>query len=215
MSQIYRKQLIFVLTAIVAFVMVLSYFFTYEGITPITDQIQAWALIIQLIAIGIGAISLIRVHYKTIQKRVPGRWFLSVWLLFFFPLLTLIGLVNLATRTTNPFYDWVFTNVYVQGGQTMYAITGFYIFSAAYRAFRARTLDAALLLIAGCFVLLTNAPVGEVIWSGFPVIGTWLLNYGQVPAMRTFMITAALGLIAFGFRALLGKETGFYGGRME
>jgi cation transport ATPase len=152
-----------------------------------------------------------RVHFRLIQKRAPGRWLYSAWLIGFFAILLILGLGNLATGTQNPFYKWVFDSVYVSLGQTLYAITGFYIFSAAYRAFRARTLDAAILLIAGCFVILTNAPIGEVIWSGIPVIGRWMLDYGQVPAMRTFLITAAFGLLAFGFRALLGKERGFYG----
>jgi hypothetical protein len=33
--------------------------------------------------------------------------------------------------------------------------------------------------------------------------------------MRTLAIVGALGLIAFGFRALLGKERGFYAGGGE
>ena len=97
----------------------------------------------------------------------------------------------------------------------MYATTGFYIFSSAYRAFRARNLDAALLLIAGCLVVLTNAPIGEVVWKGIPVIGTWIMENGQVPAYRIFTMTAGFGLLAYGFRVILGKERGFYGGVEE
>jgi hypothetical protein len=111
----------------------------------------------------------------------------------------------------NAIYDWFFRYVYTPLGQTLYPITGFYIFSACYRAFRARNIDAALLLIAGCFVILTNAPIGGAIWSGFPIIGRWMLDFGQVPGMRTFQIIGAMGMLAYGFRALLGKERGFYG----
>ena len=211
MSEVYKRELVFVVTAIVAIVMILNFFFVIPGLSPVAEQLQAWALIIQLIAIAIGAANLMRVHSSLVQRRVQGRWLYSAWLIGLFAILTILGLINLATGTQNPFYQWVFDHVYVSLGTTLYAITGFYIFSAAYRAFRARTLDAAILLLAGCFVILTNAPIGEVIWSGIPVIGRWMLDYGQVPAMRTFLITGAFGLLAFGFRTLLGKETGFYG----
>ena len=105
--------------------------------------------------------------------------------------------------------------IYTPLGATLYPITGFYIFSAAYRAFRARNIDATLMLLAGIFVMLKNAPVGEAIWIGFKTIGNWVQFTGQVPGMRTLAIVGALGLIAFGFRALLGKERGFYAGGGE
>lgn len=215
MSQFYKRELIFFIAAIVAAVMILNFFFVISGLSPIAEQIQAWALVIQLVAVGLGAANLMRIHSRLVQRRVKGRWPYSAWFIGLFAILLILGLGNLATGTVNPFYGWVFDNIYVSLGQTLYAITGFYIFSAAYRAFRARNTDAAILLIAGCFAILTNAPVGEVIWSGIPVIGRWMLDYGQVPAMRTFLFTAAFGLLAFGFRALLGKERGFYGEVVE
>jgi hypothetical protein len=118
-------------------------------------------------------------------------------------------------QTNNGIYNWMFNYIYTPLGATLYPITGFYIFSAAYRAFRARNIDAALMLIAGCFVMLKNAPVGEAIWIGFATIGNWFQFTGQTPGMRTFAIVGALGLIAYGFRALLGKERGFYAGGGE
>lgn len=162
-------------------------------------------------AIGLGAISLVRVNYRHIQQKTKGLWIFSAWFMVLFAIMLLLGLVGLSTGSENAIYSWVFVNVYTSLSSTLYAITGFYIFSAAYRAFRARNIDAAILLIGGVFVILANAPVGAVIWTGFPTIGGWFNISGQVPAMRTFTITGALGLLAYGFRTLLGKESGFYG----
>ena len=134
----------------------------------------------------------------------------SAVFMVFFAFLLILGLYKLATGVELYPYTWIFANVYTSLGATLYAITGFYIFSAAYRAFRARNIDAAILLIGGIFVLLANAPIGEVIWGGFPLIGNWFNNVGQVPGMRTFTVVGALGLLAYGFRALIGKERGFY-----
>ncbi len=213
MSETYKRELVFIVAAIAAVIAMVSYYFTGISATgTVADEIYNWALIIQLMAIGLGAINLIQLHYRHVSRRTKGLWPYSVWFLVFFVILMIFGLMYIATGVENYFYSWTFNYIYTSLSSTLYAITGFYIFSAAYRAFRARNIDATLLLVAGCFVMLANAPIGEVIWSGFPTIGNWLNSSGQIPAMRSFIITGALGVLAFGFRALLGKERGFYAG---
>ncbi len=214
MSQVYKRELVFIVTGIVAIVMMLDYFFGknvpgLSGAGGIAGQLQTWALIIQLMAIGLGAINLVQVHYRQISRKTNMAIY-SAWFMVFFALLLLLGLYKLFTGVEPYPYTWIFANVYTSLGATLYAITGFYIFSAAYRAFRARNIDAAILLIGGIFVLLANAPIGEVLWGGFPLIGNWFNNVGQIPGMRTFTVVGALGLLAYGFRALIGKERGFY-----
>lgn len=214
MSQIYKREMVFVATGLVALVMMLDYFFGknipgISGAGNLSATLQTWAMVIQLMAIGLGAINLIQVHYRQISRKTPMMIY-SVIFMVFFAFLLLMGLYKVFTGVELYPYTWVFSNVYVSLGATLYAITGFYIFSAAYRAFRARNIDAAILLVGGIFVLLANAPIGEVIWGGFPLIGNWFNNVGQVPGMRTFTIVGALGMLAYGFRALIGKERGFY-----
>jgi hypothetical protein len=214
MSQIYKREMVFIVAGVVAFVMILDYFFGknipgISGAGNLSSTLQTWALIIQLMAIGLGAINLIQVHYRQISRKTNMALY-SAWFMVFFAILLLLGFYKLATGVEPYPYTWIFANVYVSLSATLYAITGFYIFSAAYRAFRARNIDAAILLIGGIFVLLANAPIGEVIWGGFPLIGNWFNNVGQVPGMRTFTVVGALGLLAYGFRALIGKERGFY-----
>jgi len=212
MSTLLKREVVYLITGVVAVTMFIDFFFFPKG-WDVASTLQTWAMIIGNIALGLGAVRLLLFYGKQVQKRTVGVWHYSVWLIvyFFICLITgLAGYITLGHQDKNPIYYWNFTNVYTPLGQALYAMTGFYIFSAAYRAFRARNIDAALLLIAGCFTLLTNAPIGEVIWVQIPVIGRWFLDIGQVPGMRTFMIAGAFGLLAYGFRALLGKEKGFY-----
>jgi hypothetical protein len=211
MSEIYKRELVYVITAIVAVIMFLEYFFFAAG-WPVAETLRTWATIVFNISLGLGGIRLLTQHSKVVQRR--GRNYLfSGWLLLFFAIQLLTGLagyISTGDQGNNAIYQWLFVNVYTPLGATLYPITGFYIFSAAYRAFRARNVDAALMLIAGCFVILSNAPVGEVIWSGIPTIGEWFRFTGQIPGMRTFAMVGAMGMLAYGFRALLGKEKGFY-----
>jgi hypothetical protein len=212
MAEVWRREVIYIISAIVTLVMFIEFFFI--GTWKVAEELRTWAGIITNIAIALGAVRLLAEHARNIQRRRKGVWPFSAWLYLIFLIAFVSGLSGYILQKdamVNPLYHWLFKHPYTSLGMTLYAITGFYIFSAAYRAFRARNIDAALLLIAGCFVVLTNAPIGGVIWGGFPIVGRWLLDYGQVPGMRTFMIVAAFGMLAYGFRALLGRERGFYG----
>jgi len=213
MSDIYKREVVYAFTGLVTILMLVEYFF-FANSQPWADTIRTWAVIIFNISLGLGAVRLLMQHGTALQRK-RENWQFSAVLLTIFTVRLLTGLVGYFTtgmQTDNGIYNWLFINVFTPLGATLYPITGFYIFSAAYRAFRARNIDAALMLIAGCFVMLKNAPVGEAIWSGFPTIGGWFQFTGQIPGMRAFAIVGALGLIAYGFRALLGKERGFYAG---
>jgi len=211
MAEVVRREVVYALTAIITVIMIADFFLAIPQVNAVAGELRTWATIISTMALTLGAVNIIRVHSRNVRKRVPGVWYHSAFLVFIFALVTLLGLTNIDNPSANPVYKWLFDHAYVSLGQTWYAITGFYIASAAYRAFRARNIDAALLLIAGIFVMLMNAPIGEVIWAQIPAIGRWFNDVGQVPAMRTFLIVAAFGLLAFGFRTLLGRERGFYG----
>lgn len=216
MSDILKREVVYAITGIITVLMLVEYFF-FDTSQAWAEAIRTWAVIIYNISLFLGAIRLTIAHSVRIQEK-RRDWQYSGILMAIFVIQLLTGLaayVTTGVATNNAIYNWLFNYVYTPLGATLYPITGFYIFSAAYRAFRARNIDAALMLIAGCLVMLKNAPVGEAIWIGFATLGNWVQFTAQVPGMRTLAIVGALGLIAFGFRALLGKERGFYAGGGE
>jgi hypothetical protein len=216
MSQMLKREVVYAVTGIVTVVMFLEYFFFPES-QAWAEIIRTWSVIIYNISLGLGAVRLTMAHSMNVQRK-RENWAFSGVLLAGLAIMLLTGLAGYfmtGQQTNNAIYNWLFNWVYTPLGATLYPITGFYIFSAAYRAFRARNIDAALMLIAGCFVILSNAPVGEALWVGFATVGEWFRFTGQVPGMRTFALVGTLGMIAYGFRALLGKERGFYAGGGE
>ena len=216
MSQMLKREVVYAITGIVTVVMFLEYFFFPES-QAWAEMIRTWSVIIYNISLGLGAVRLTMAHSMNVQRK-RENWAFSGVLLAGLAIMLLTGLAGYfmtGQQTNNAIYNWMFNWVYTPLGATLYPITGFYIFSAAYRAFRARNIDAALMLIAGCFVILSNAPVGEAIWVGFATVGEWFRFTGQIPGMRTFALVGTLGMIAYGFRALLGKERGFYAGGEE
>ena len=200
-----------VIPVIIFTLIFLDYFLENAGISSIAETLRQFAVIISSMALGLGVISLLRIHGGQVQRKKEGTWMYSLVTIITFFAVFILGVIN----TESDQYQWAFQHVYTTLQQTMYASTGFFIVSSAYRAFRARNLDAALLLISGCIVVFTNAPIGEVIWSGFPVIGDWLLATGQIPGYRTLLLIAGFGSVAYAYRVVTNKEQGFFGGGEE
>jgi hypothetical protein len=120
----------------------------------------------------------------------------------------------------SPFmFLYTYTIIPLQG--TMFALLAFFIASAAYRAFRARTFEATLLLIAAVLVMLGRVPLGSWLWKEiaslfgnpklgkielFALINDWIMNIPQTAAKRGIFIGTALGGIAMSIRIILGIE---------
>ena len=207
MSELFKTKVFIWIPAVFTIVILGDYFLSISGLTFAADLLRKFAIIISSIALGLGVANLAIHHSRNVQKRKVGIWPLSIITLVVFTITFVLGTIN----ERDVIYKWIFDNVYNQLQQTFYATTGFYIVSSAYRAFRARNIDATLLLLSGCILMLTNAPVGELLHPSVPAFGRWLLDIGQLPAQRIFMMIAAFGLMAYGLRVLLGKERGFYG----
>lgn len=202
-----RPEIYIFITGLVMGLSWLGYFFEPPVITDWVGLFQTWATGIAQFALALGFLSAARIHLYHLRRRTPGMWPFSAWLFFFTAIATIAGLLSEETG----FYKWQFTWIYTPLGATLYATTGFYICSAAYRAFRARTLEAGILLTAGILVMLGNCTIGEVIWKDIPVINEWLQLYGQAPFIRTIMVTAALGMIIYALKVMSGTERGYLG----
>jgi hypothetical protein len=75
MSNVLRREAVFAVSIFVATMMILNFFLDIPIIKTIAQELTIWALIIQLIAVGIGAVNMMRSHYRIISRRDPGRWY--------------------------------------------------------------------------------------------------------------------------------------------
>ena len=205
------QGLMIAITFIFAMIILFDAFFAIGFIETVSTEVQTWGTIIASAALALAAVNLIRIHTRRILLR-RGEWINSLILLLILVTQTLIGLIN---KTTGDVYKFGFDNVMTPLGATMYALLSFWIASAAYRAFTARSIDSAILLVAATIVMLGNAPIGESIWMGFKDIKTWIMDVPNMAANRGIMIGAGIGAIALGIRILMGIERGHLGGGSE
>jgi hypothetical protein len=107
---------------------------------------------------------------------------------------------------TGIFLRWGYTGVLNPVSSTMFALLAFYIASAAFRAFRARTAIATILLVSAILVMLGRVPVGEAMIPGIAHVSDWLLNVPNMAAKRAIFIGLGLGGSATALKIVLGIE---------
>jgi hypothetical protein len=103
-------------------------------------------------------------------------------------------------------YMSLFMNVYVPFQATVFSLLSFYIASAAYRSFKAKSLESAVLLIASILVMLSKIPMGEAMWSQIPVIGEWIMDAPTSAGRRAIIFGGYLGTLTMMIRIFFGLE---------
>jgi hypothetical protein len=89
----------------------------------------------------------------------------------------------------------------------MFSLLAFYMAAAAYRAFRIRSAESALMMGAALLVMLGQIPFGIWVWDRFPEIRLWLLTVPNAAAFRGIAIGAAVAGLVMAFRMWLSIES--------
>jgi hypothetical protein len=188
-----RIEIPIALTIIATLLQVLPYYFDIPVLRDAAGTASNAVLLIVACATFVGVISILQVHGKRVQRRVDG-WYFSVLVFIFVIIMVLTGLplAEFGLGSSNPIFNWVFTNIQTPLGGTMYSILAFFITSAAVRAFKARNIEAAIVLVSGTLMVLGNAPLFT---SPIPVlvdISLWIRNVPNMATMRGVMIGVSL-----------------------
>lgn len=92
-------------------------------------------------------------------------------------------------------------------GSAMFSLLAFYIASAAYRSFRAKTMEATVMMLIAVVVMLGQIPHGPLyIYSELPAVRLWILNNINVPAFRAIYFGSAIAGLAMATRMWLSLE---------
>ena len=182
------------------------------------ELISQWSVIIGGVAWVLGTYSLTRLHVDRVRKKEEG-WGYSIFFFIGFGVVALASIHNggrwflNAQVTERSLYQWLYDALYVPAGATMFSLLGFFIVSAAVRTFRARSVEATLLLIAAIIVMLGRVPLGEMISGYFPRLTDWLMKVPNTAARRGILMGVSLGMIAMSLRIIFGIERTYLGGR--
>jgi hypothetical protein len=214
MSALTRKQFILVIMGAMVFFSMIDFFFYHPTTRSIATEFQTWAIIISSLALGIGVIKMIFLHGNYVIRRESDRIIPSSALLIALVLTLISGVIDL--NLGNPVFKFMYTNVYQVLHGAVYGLTGFYITSAIYKAYRVRSYESLMLLVAGIIMLLKNAPIGEfVLGTSIVSLGDWLMAVPNTAGNLAILIGFAVGTILLSLRIILGLERGVTGGAAE
>lgn len=200
------------LPQIVATLFGVTLFLLYFSSHPVARSINQtlvdsyWQIIFGC-AIIVGAVSFLKVNLKAIARgdNRGYRW-LSIAALVAMPILA----IGWGRGGDSPFM-WVFDNIQIPLQSTVFALLAFFVASASYRGFRARSLAAGILLVAALLVLINRSAIGEHLWSQFPAFTDWVRNTPSMAARRAILIGIGLGSLTTSLRIILGIERTWMG----
>ena len=217
-----RRAVIVVTTFIAGLFYAVEFFWpaNADGENPLTFAVPTMGNVLNVLqgfALGLGVISLIRIHGKNVARTRAG-WENSALLLGSMVLMAVaaIGFED------SLFFRSLFFDVYASFEATMFAILAFFITSAAFRAFRIRSAEATLMMLAALLVMLGQVPIGQYITAGLPEHGSylsllrtdnisnWLLTTVNSPALRAISFGLGVGELAMALRIWLSLERGVY-----
>lgn len=220
-----KREVPLLITFIAGGVMIIQFY--TSPLSWLGDLFNDFFNIIVTCAYVLGAASLLIANGRKIQRQAPGWGYNAVLLLSL--LATLFcgfcifpqggGANALPTDAGTPF-AWIFQYIYTPMSAATYSLLAFYIASASYRAFRARSLEATILLTTAFMVMLFRIPLGEYLWEQLPIlqrfpigdfIETWIMGSFNTAGQRAIMLGASVGLISVSLKILLGIERSYLG----
>jgi hypothetical protein len=82
--------------------------------------------------------------------------------------------------------------------------------SAAYRAFRARSVAATILLVSAVVVMMRLFPLG-VLSESIGGLTAWILGVPNLAAKRAIIIGVGLGIVSTALKVIVGLERSYLG----
>ena len=203
-----KRQLPLLIVFISGFFMVIQYFVPAEFSEEAYEFLIDWTIIIGIFALALGIWSLIRVSLHKIRTKQPDHLYSYVTLggLFAMIIFGFSAFGGLESYMFRHFFEFIMIPIQ----STMFSLLAFFIASAAYRAFRARSVLSTVLLLAAFVLMARVIPMGPIS-EGVTVLSNWVLLIPNLAAKRAIWIGVGLGIVATSLKVVLGIERSYLG----
>jgi len=184
------------------------FFIPHYKAQAVNSKLLEWTLVVYAFALILGSMSLWNSHAKKVRNRAEG-WGFSLVTLASLLGITILGVWKGVGEETP--VGKIYTMVNSPLASTMFALLAFVIASAAFRAFRARSVEATLLLITAIVMMVGRVSIGPLISPHLPGITEWLLDVPNLAAKRAIALGVGLGAVSTALKIILGIEQSYLG----
>ncbi len=209
-----RRTLPLFLTFVVGMFPIFAFFVPHRAVSDLNQQLDTWLVIVAAFALPLGVVNLVGSNITKIKRKQKG-WPYSIVLLAGLSVMAFYGIMG-GEQGFHPKFQYMFVNMVSPLQATMFSLLAFYVASAAYRAFRARNIEATVLLAAAIIVMLGRIPFGDMLTGGrMTPLSEWIMTKPNAAAQRGIIIGAALGAASMQIRVILGIERTYLGKGQE
>jgi hypothetical protein len=206
-----RKETSLILIGISFFLVTGVYFFDIPSLGDFSNNLVLMVSVLNAMSILLALYSQTKRSLLLVRQKAHG-WPYQLYLVITIYLMATVGFIY---GQSSPQFMWFQYAILNPTGSVIYSILAFYMASACARAFRARSPQAALLLISGIIVLLGQAPLTGVFAPFMGTARSYLTDSFAMAASRIFTMSVTMGAVVLGVRIITGKESaaiGFEGG---
>ena len=200
------------LPQVVAFVFGVVMFLQYFSTHPVARGINAAVLvdfwqIIFAFALIVGVVTFVKSTATGISRSADWPYrVVSLAGVIIMPIFAVVW----GIRAESPFM-WVFENIQVPLQSTVFALLAFFVASASYRGFRARSIPAGILLGAAFLTILSRSSLEAWYPAALTSFADWVRDYPSMAARRAILIGIGLGSLTTSLRVILGIERTWLG----
>jgi hypothetical protein len=222
-----KRTIPLVITFVVGLSLVIAMFIPHRPFYELDSQFSIFYDVIAVFAFILGGGNLLKVHFAKIQNKRRDWGYSIVTVAAFFVMLG-AGLLKVGApggwsgdyQGTGSLFKYLYDATFQPLQATMFSLLAFFVASASYRAFRAKTREATILLVAAFIILLRPTPLGYYLtfWLPAPLkflhipnLSTWVLSVPNMAGQRAIMIGIALGIVSTSLRLILGIERSYLG----
>ncbi|HLF06425.1 MAG TPA: hypothetical protein VI893_04525 [Thermoplasmata archaeon] len=201
-----KREVPLLISMVAGIFVLIGFFVPHPAIKTTYDDLQQWVIIVVAFTYVLGVANVLRINWTQVSRREKD-WPFKIALIAGMLATIAIGLSEGSHYLDDGSkFTWIYNTFYSSMSATMFSLLAFFIASAAFRAFRIRTMEALLLSLAAFILMLGRVPIGNVIHPALPEVAEWLMEIPQNAAKRGILMGAALGVMATGFRIILGIE---------
>lgn len=204
-----KKEIPLAIVFVAGVFMAVQFFVPHASSEWIYEFVMEWTIIIGIFALALGIWSLVKVSTTKIKRRMEN-WPYSVVLLAGLAGMIVFGMGFMGGVESYMFRHF-FNHVMIPLHATMFSLLAFFIASAAFRAFRARSALATVLLISALVLMLRFNPYLGPIGGLDADLASWILNVPNLAAKRAIIIGIGLGMVATALKVILGIERSYMG----